>query len=221
MKPKIRLLPVVSLILLASVVLALPVLAEDEHADCFPAAEYQGINGVPAVTMQIFPSAHGDTVVSDAEYPPGDGEKIVVGYWEYLGDPGDPDDEDFENPCGGEPLAKIVYPLEFGSKCFGWRHWVQEETEDGEVMIDEHPNSAHNFKCENEGNPHLEQWADTLDCQRDGASAKARTAFRTMCCLDTPSPSSRPGYEGPELPALYAQLLVGCGKEAPAVEPKQ
>lgn len=43
-----------------------------------------------------------------------------------------------------------------------------------------------------------------------------------MCCLDTPSPSSRPDYEkSPELPALYAQLLVGCGKEAPDIEPKQ
>lgn len=212
----------VTLTVLALALVALPsaLLAEEEHETCYPVPEYDGINAIPAVTMQIYPSAHGDTVASDAVYPPGEGEKVVVGYWEFLGDPGDPESDDFKNPCGGEPLFKIVYPLDFGSKCFGWRHWVQEE-KDGTTVIEPHPNSAHNFSCDEVGSFHLEQWVDTYDCVNDHVTAKPKTAFRTMCCLDTPSPSSRPGYEGPELPALYGQLMTGCGKEPPDVEPQQ
>ncbi|MCP4661206.1 MAG: hypothetical protein GY856_37865 [bacterium] len=62
-----------------------PSAAQDAAAgdECYDVPEYTGINAVPAVTMQIHPAAAGDTVVNDAEYPPGMGPKVVVGFWEH------------------------------------------------------------------------------------------------------------------------------------------
>ena len=75
--------------------------------------EYSGINAIPAITMQIHPSTTGDTVVNDAEYPPGEGPKVVVGFWEH---PEDYEPAEGENPCAAEPAMKIAYPLAYGSK---------------------------------------------------------------------------------------------------------
>lgn len=202
-----------------------PALAEDDH-DCLDVPEYQGINAVPAVTSTIVPTAYGDTVVNDAEYPPGAGAQVVVGYWEYVGDP----EETGENPCGGEPTFKIVYPVDNGPKCFAWKHFVQEEQPDGTTEISLHENSANKFACDEDGSLHLEQWLHTMSCENEDLPPKPKTAYRTKCCLDTPSPSSmeKPGGgddgdddEGEELPGLYAQLLSGCGTAPPDVEPKQ
>ena len=173
--------------------------AEDE--DCFPSPEYQGINAVPAATMQIFPSAGGDTVNNDALYPQGNGPHVVIGYWEHIGEPD-------ENPCVGEPTMKIAYPVDYGSKeCFGWNHWVveQPDCEGCEPEIDLHENSAKNFSCETGGAFVLDQWVDTMKCEPEGKPRKTKIAYRDQCCLDTKGKGS----------AIYGQILSGCGKVPP------
>lgn len=164
---------------------------------CIDVGDYKGPNAVPAVTMQILPSAHGDTVTNDAEYPPGKGEKVVVGFWEHPEDyvPG-PD----ENPCAGEPTMKIAYPLEFGARtCYGWKHWTSKKNEDGTPSFNE--NSAKKFSCSVDGELHLTQWT-TMDCTRGamGAGCMNKTASRTRCCRDNP-------------PSIWSQILSGCSKK--------
>ena len=45
-------------------------------------------------------------MTNDADYPPGKGEKVVVGFWEH---PEDYEPGEDENPCAGEPIFKIAY----------------------------------------------------------------------------------------------------------------
>jgi hypothetical protein len=159
--------------------------------------EYRGLNAVPAVTMQILPSSHGDTVTNDAEYPPGKGEKIVVGFWEH---PEDYEPGPGENPCAGEPTLKIAYPLEYGDEtCYGWKHWTSEKEDDGTPAFNE--NSAKKFSCGDGGDFRLTQWT-TMDCTRGlmGAGCMNKTASRTRCCRDNP-------------PSIWSQILAGCGED--------
>ena len=167
-----------------------------EHR-CVDVGEYQGINAVPAVTMQILPSSAGDTVTNDAEYPPGKGEKVVVGFWEH---PEDYDPGKDENPCAGEPTLKIAYPLEYGAEtCYGWKHWTSKKNEDGTPSFNE--NSAKKFSCSDNDELHLTQWT-TMDCTRGamGAGCMNKTASRTHCCRDNP-------------PTIWSQILSGCEKK--------
>lgn len=175
---------------------------EIEHL-CIEVGEYQGPNAIPPVTMQVLPSSGGDTVTNDAENPPGGGAQVVVGFWERGGDyepaPG-------ENPCAGEPTMKIAYPVEYGREtCYGWNHWVTKHGDDGEPWIDNHPNSAKNFQCDENGDLTLTQWT-TMTCRFDEPMANCRKkgAARTYCCRDNP-------------PEIWSQILSGCGKEPPGV----
>lgn len=178
--------------------------AQDEEEDCFsPSPEYQGIHAVPPVTLQIYPSVNGDTVLNDAEHPPGAGRQVVVGYWEF-----DADRAEDVNPCVGEPTMKIAYPVDFGPKCFAWKHWVKTSSEDGTAGVELHENSAQNFACTPEGDLTLDQWVDTMVCENPNRAAKTKTAHRTACCMDTPAP---PGGTT----AIYSQILSGCGKTPP------
>lgn len=164
---------------------------------CYPVPEYDGINAVPAVTMQIHPSTGGDTVVNDAEYPPGTGLMVVVGFWEqpegYQPAPG-------ENPCAGEPTMKIAYPLAYGTdQCYGWKHW-----HDGDEGLELHENSAKNFSCDDQGTFHYTQWT-TMTCEGSeevGPEGSRKSASPRQCCRDMP-------------PTIYSQILSGCGKKPP------
>lgn len=175
---------------------------------CVPVEPYQGINAVPAFTMQVLPSSGGDTVVNDAEYPPGPEPRVVVGYWEHQ-DGYEPEEIEpgvWENPCAGEPTMKIAYPLPYGSEtCFGWKHWVLED--DGE--FDLHPNSARNMACSEEGDFSFNQWT-TMDCTPEGPVGEEgtpKTVHQAMCCRDNP-------------PVIWSLILSGCGKEPPTHEPR-
>lgn len=169
--------------------------------DCRDVGEYKGVNAVPAVTMQVLPSTNGDTVTNDAEYPPGTGAKVVVGFWEHPEDY-EPGQED--NPCQGEPTLKIAYPVDYGAKtCYAWNHWVVAESSNSSLgsRYDNHPNSAKEFLCNSEGELDLTQWT-TMTCRLDEPTANCRqkTASRTHCCRDNP-------------PTIWSQILSGCGKE--------
>lgn len=182
------------LVLLACV--PLPAMANDaeEDDDCYDVPEYNGINAIPAVTMQIHPSSGGDTVGNDAEYPPGSGPQIVVGFWEYP-EGFTPDENDKNpNPCAGEPVMKIAYPINYGSKqCYGWKHWAPGN--------DLHENSAMNFSCDDDVFNYT-QWT-TMTCDPNVENQGTRkSASRTKCCRDMP-------------PTLYSQILSGCGKKPP------
>jgi len=157
---------------------------------CVAAPRYRGPNAIPAVTMQILPSSGSDTVTNDAEYPPGKGEKVVVGFWEH---PEGYEPEEGENPCAGEPVFKIAYPVEYGAKtCYGWKHWTSGNT-DGEPSFNE--NSAKKFRCSDDGDFHLTQWT-TMDCTPGtmGAGCMNKRVSRTLCCRDNP-------------PTLWSQIL--------------
>lgn len=163
---------------------------------CYEVPEYTGINAIPAMTMQIRPALGGDTVVNDAEYPPGTGPLVVVGFWEHAEESYQP--KPGENPCAGEPTMKIAFPVAYGSeRCYGWRHWVKADPPD-----DLHPNSATEFACR-EGVFSYRQWT-TMDCRPDEEVpfGTAKDASPTKCCQDMPR-------------ALWSQLLSGCGKEPP------
>lgn len=167
----------------------------DEEGPCYDVPEYDGINAIPAMTMQVHPSSGGDTVVNDAEYPPGPGPQIVVGFWEHPEDY-EPDENDKNpNPCAGEPVMKIAYPLNYGSqKCFGWKHWAPPGD-------DLHENSAKNFSCD-AGVFNYTQWT-TMTCEGTAMNAGTdKSASRRKCCRDKP-------------PTLYSQILSGCGKKPP------
>lgn len=150
--------------------------------------EYDGPNAVPAVTMQVRPSSGGDTVTNTAEYSPGDGAKVVVGYWEH------PDGIDYtkENPCAGEPTPKIAYPIDYGSqKCYAWEHWAFSKVGDSIPGDDSkyalHENSASRFSCDEKGDLHFTQWT-TMTCRLDvpTANCSTKTISRTLCSRDNP-----------------------------------
>lgn len=177
--------------------------AADDTSDealCFDVPEYQGINAIPPVTMQIYPSAGGDTVVNDAEAPPGTGALVVVGFWEvgadYTPRPGD-------NPCQGEPTLKIAYPVDYGTtRCFSWKHWKE-----GRRGLQVNESSANNFSCDTGGGFHHDQWP-TLTCNtggQEGETGTPKSAWPKKCCRDVSS-------------TIYSQILSGCGKEPPGVE---
>ena len=157
--------------------------------------EYNEVNALPAVSMQVRPSLGGDTITNDVEYPPGDGRKVVVGFWEH------PDGYvplEGENPCDGEPTMKIAYPLDYGSeKCYAWNHFT---TADGD---EPHENSAKNFSCK-DGVFHYTQWT-TMTCEGSeavGPKGTAKDAAIGKCARDQP-------------PYIWSQILAGCGKEPP------
>lgn len=170
---------------------------------CYPVEPYNGINAVPPITMQILPSAGGDTVTNDARYPPGPEPRVVVGFWEHP----EPDYEPGpnENPCEGEPIMKIAYPLPYGSEtCFGWKHWLINE--EGELQLN--PNSARNLAC-TDGVFSYNQWT-TLDCEPEGPVGEEGTpkkAYIAQCCRDNP-------------PQIWSQILSGCGKVPPDHSPR-
>lgn len=164
--------------------------AEDE---CVVEPVYGGINALPPVTSQIYPTEPGNTVVNDMTCLPGKGPVVVVGSWPhakgYTPKPG-------ENPCEGEPAMKIAYPLDYGAeKCYCWKHWVSK--------TNLHPNSAKSFTC---GADHVSfsfiQWTD-LVCGRSGTAidpkGEKKTLWTKKCCRDSP-------------PEIWSQILnySGC-----------
>ncbi len=169
-----------------------------DYRESYRVQEYRGVNAIPAVSMQIFPSIHGDSVTNDAEYPPGKGDKVVVGFWEH---PDGYQPREGENPCDGEPTMKIAYPLEYGSqKCFGWNHWTKDEDP-------LHENSAKNFSC-SDGVFHYNQWT-TMTCEGNlqvGDKGTPKSAAIDKCSRDSP-------------PQIWSQILSGCGKKPPDTEP--
>ncbi|MCG8455604.1 MAG: hypothetical protein MI919_04930 [Holophagales bacterium] len=187
--------PVLLVSLLALLALGPPALGDEVEGPCIDVPEYQGLNAIPPITHQIMPSSTGDTIVNDAEHPPGEGPKVVVGFWAhheagYEPAPG-------ENPCAGEPTMKIAYPIEYGSeRCYGWKHW------DGDAKL--HENSAKDFSCDGVGTFHYRQWT-TMTCEggeRVGEEGTKKSASRSRCCRDRP-------------PELWSLVLSGCGKEPP------
>ena len=161
------------------------VLGED---NCFDSPAYEGVNGLPLETSQIYPSSKGDTVVNDMDCMPGEGPKVLIGYWDV--GTTQPD----ANPCVGEPMMKIAYPVAFGSeKCYCWKHWVAGEE-------DPHENSAKNFSCGAESFK-LTQWTN-LTCSDDAENIDHKTAWTSKCCQDAPD-------------NLYSQVLnmSGCNQE--------
>ena len=193
---------------------ALPGSAQETETS-YEAYEYAGINAEPPVTLQIFPSENGDTVVNDALDPPGEGNFVVVGYWEYKVKPL-PEDE---IPCSGEPVMKIAYPVDYGStSCYAWKHWVLDDVDQAGYPVP-HDNSAKNFSCSADGSFTLEQWTDS-SCGRDGTSQAqgvVKHAWTDRCVLDTEFDPDRASDPDPnqEYQAVYSKLLAGCGKEPP------
>ncbi len=168
---------------------------KNETPSCFEVPQYQGNHAVPPVTMQIFPSSSG-TVLNDAEAPPGQGDLVVVGYWEHGDDyapgPGD-------NPCTGEPTFKIAYPVsQQPGECFAWKRW-----QEGRRGLRSSGHSASGLSCEN-GELRFEQWP-SLECAAGnpaGVKGERKRASATKCCRDLPS-------------ANYSQVLSGCGNTVP------
>lgn len=167
------------------------VIGED---NCFDSPAYHGVNALPLVTSQIFPTATGDTVVNDMDCMPGEGPKVLVGYWDVgVSRP-------HENPCVGEPMMKIAYPVAFGSdRCFCWKHWVSCNGREQEPHENPHKNSAKEFAC---GADHfkLTQWTN-LTCSDDAENIDHKTVWTSKCCQDAPG-------------NLYAQVLnlSGCAE---------
>ncbi len=170
--------------------------------DCREVGEYKGVNAVPAVTMIVLPSNNGHSVTNDAEYPPGTGAKVVVGYWVH---PKDYHPGQEVNPCKGEPAFKIAYPVDYGAEsCYAWNHWVAKESSntslESSLRFDNHPNSAKEFSCNADRELNFTQ-TTTMTCRLDEpttAHCRQKTASRTHCCRDNP-------------PTLWSQTLSGCG----------
>lgn len=187
-----------------------PIAAQKDETS-YEAYEYAGINAEPAMTMQIYPSASGDTVVNDTLDPPGEEPRVVVGYWEYTEEL-NPD----EIPCNREPTMKIAYPIDYGSKrCYTWKHWVLGDVDEAGIPTP-HYNSAKNFACD-DGGFVLEQWIDASCGAGDAARGVVKHAWSDRCTLDTefdpdqvPNPDPDQTYM-----AIYSKILRGCGKEPP------
>lgn len=179
--------------------------AVDDYRQSYVVDEYHGINAVPAVTMQIYPTSSGDTVVNDAEYPASYSPRVVVvGFWNHPEEGYQP--EEGENPCEGEPTMKIAYPLDLASFCdsqepkccFGWKHWTLEGL---------HANSARDFSCVN-GVFSYTQWT-TMTCHQSmevGIGGTPKIASPDKCARDMP-------------PQIWSQILSGCGKNPPEHKP--
>lgn len=141
--------------------------------------------------MLIRPSLQGDTVTNDARYPPGQGRKVVVGFWEH---PEGYKPREGGNPCEGEPTMKIAaYPLDYASKkCFGWNHWTPDEEEPL------HENSAKNFSCD-DGVFRYSQWT-TMTCEGDDKfddKGDSKSASVGKCARDMPT-------------QIWSEILSGC-----------